>query len=382
MKSRLIIIVALVAAIIQNMAAQSPREQISALKQIYELADSVAPVAKDDPSYWKQALLMGKFDPYDTTIVYPKFIDLCLKTYRWGDKLFNSYDSTYVVSPGTNWKVMAKADCWFDTYSSDFKDPDLHVLINSNPALNTGLRVSFMAVGVEYMPDIGRLFSGDESRHQQTKFSFTCSRISAELYYNRNDGATYINRFGDRHTKMIKEKFYGLERTTWGLDAFYFFNNRKYAHAAAYCFSKIQRKSAGTFILGFQYSDQDIDFDASQLPESMRQYMPDNYNRYESCYRDYAINVGYGYNWVFHHNWLFNVTVTPSLGIKRGKSDTINGSHTIMTANLRGRLALVRHCGRFFYGFHGFFNGYTYRCKKYTMYNQINDFTFTAGFRF
>ena len=109
---------------------------------------------------------------------------------------------------------------------------------------------------------------------------------------------------------------------------------------------------------------------------------PDNYNRYESCYRDYAINVGYGYNWVFHHNWLFNVTVTPSLGIKRGKSDTINGSHTIMTANLRGRLALVRHCGRFFYGFHGFFNGYTYRCKKYTMYNQINDFPFTAGFRF
>ena len=46
-----------------------------------------------DGRYWWRAMKHGKIDFNDTTMGYPKFLMFCYKTYKWGDRAFNSYDT-------------------------------------------------------------------------------------------------------------------------------------------------------------------------------------------------------------------------------------------------------------------------------------------------
>lgn len=332
---------------------------------------------------WVKQLIKNRFDVMDTTLQCPKFVDFCFNVYRWGDRTFNSYDTAYVYSIPKKWKVMLKVNSKWDMYHVNAHDDKFSLFVNSEPRTSAGFRISFMAVGFEYTPDIDNLLSGKIIDHRRTRINFTCSRLFAEIYYNKNTGMSRINKFGNYNDgKIINLKYDGLTSKTLGVDLFYFFNNKKYAHAAAYCFSKIQKRSAGSFILGLQYSNQKLDMDMSKIPEELKDINPWPDRTFRMHYYDYAINVGYAYNWVFHHNWVFNVMAVPSLGLKHGSVDTIDGINNRLALNIRARMALVRNCGNFFYGFHASFNGYTSWSKSYWLYNQIGDATASAGFRF
>ena len=332
---------------------------------------------------WIKQLVDNRFNVMDTTLKCPRFVEMCLDVYRWGDHTFNSYDSSYVYSCPQKWKVMIKANTKWDMYDFDARNGSPSLFINTEPRTSAGFRLSFMAVGFEYMPDIDNLLSGRVIDHRRTRFSFTCSRIVAELYYNKNTGTSRINKFGSYEDgRFVNVKFDGLTSKTFGIDAFYVFNHKKYAHAAAYCFSKIQRRSAGSFILGVQYTNQKLSLDTSKLPEDLKPFNPWPNENFSFHFYDYAINVGYGYNWVFRNNWLFNVTAMPSVGVKHCVDDTFDGPTNKLALNIRGRFALVRNAGRFFYGLHASFNGYTSWGKSYWFYNQIGDVTAIAGFRF
>ncbi len=336
-----------------------------------------------DEGYWLRALKHGKFDINDTTVIYPKFLDFCFDVYRWGDKVFNSYDSAYVKPTGKNWKVMFKTNMWFDSYYGNFHDKQMRFLLNSDMNSSLGLRLSFMAVGIEYMPDIDNLLSLDRQAHRNTRFSFTCSRIAADAYLISNEGTTHFRRFGNIGSELgVNKEFNGLKRRIMGVDVFYFFNHNKFAHAAAYCYSKYQVRSAGSFILGFQYSNQKVTTDLNDLPDEYRGLVTDPTVSHTLHYYDYAINIGYGYNWVFRPNWLFNIEFTPSIGIKHGAVDTIEGRHDMLSTNLRGRMALVYNHRSFFYGLQGSINGNWCRRSSYSLYTSISEFNLIAGYRF
>ena len=73
-------------------------------------ADSIMPVSGPKHSgNWIKQLVDNGFKLHDPSINYPRFARFCLKVYDWGDRTFNSYDSTYVVSTGKNWKSPVKA---------------------------------------------------------------------------------------------------------------------------------------------------------------------------------------------------------------------------------------------------------------------------------
>ena len=98
-----------------------------------------------DKRYWWRAMKHGKINFKDSAMGYPKFVMFCYKTYMWGDRAFNSYDSAYVKPTGKNWKLFLKSNNWFDSYiGTPFKD--MKVIMNSNLVSNIGVTLSFMAV--------------------------------------------------------------------------------------------------------------------------------------------------------------------------------------------------------------------------------------------
>ena len=52
----------------------------------------------------------------DSIAEWGKFPRFCVKTYRWGDKFFNSFDSAYVEGTGYKFNIKAKSELWKDSY--------------------------------------------------------------------------------------------------------------------------------------------------------------------------------------------------------------------------------------------------------------------------
>lgn len=342
------------------------------------VSDTVA-----DHIKWNEAIMQHRFNINDTTIEYPKFLNFCVDVYRWAEKNFNTYDSAYVKSVGKKWKIQLRYNGMIGTYHGRVRDGALQYFINSHLTNNAGLRVQYRVFGIEYMPDIDNLLSGRPVEHRTTRFSMSCNRLYAELYYIKNLGTVSIRRFGEYNNRhSFNLRFDGMSRRVLGLDAFYIFNHQHYAHAAAYGISKLQLRSAGSFIMGIQYSKQQCSFATHLLPQELKPYVPeiaDNLNLYM---KDYAINIGYGYNWVFHRNWLFNVTASPSLGLKRIRKLEGEGFSSHVATNFRGRLSLVHNREHFYYGLNGSVNGYWFNSKQYLLYANVIDINAIAGFRF
>lgn len=354
------------------------------LKHIRDSIDAIPFDTTRDDDYWRRAIVNGKWSFFtDPTVKKPGFLNLASKAYQFYSKAFNNYDTAYVVGIDKDFKIMVKNNEWIDTYGGMIADNDMKVFMNSNVYSSIGLHFSYMGIGYTYMFDLDNAFGGDPSQHSKWEMSFATSRFSFEAYHSRNVGEVTIGRFGLYNNKRpARVKFNRLSRLSSGFDLYYFFNHRKYSQAAAYSYSKIQKRSAGSFIAGFLVATQDVSMDFRSLPDEMRQYLPDGPQVYRYHYRSYSFLAGYAYNWVFHRNWLFNVTMAPSIGWNHSFDDSVDGERDMLAFDLRGRLGLVRNNKHFFYGIQLLIDAHFYHSKAHNFINSLEDLNITIGVRF
>lgn len=338
---------------------------------------------KRDKDYWKRMLLKGKLGLKDETIQYPRFVKFCVDLYNWGDRTFNSYDSAYVVGTGKRWKLIGKIDNWVDNYDLHFPK-GIPITMLSNVSSNIGGSIAYMAVSVGYMFDVDYLFGGKPVSHTKWDFNFSCALFSADMYYTRNSGSTVIRRFGNyADGKLIKYPFSDMKSEAYGIDLYYFFNNKKYSQGAAYNYSKYQRKSAGSFIAGITASSQDVSMDFSNLNNEMIVQLPDPSNLYYRFrYYDYCFLLGYGYNCVMGKHWLFNISVLPSIGFKHCTKESEEGKNDMFSVNIKGKTAFVYNHRQLFVGFTGKLDLHWYSSRRFNFFNAVEYFNFCTGVRF
>ena len=334
-----------------------------------------------DGGYWWRALKHGKVDMDGGTIDYPAFIDFCWKVYKWGDKAFNSYDTAYVVSTGKNWKLMYKSNMWSDNYTGKPME-DIHFDMRSKMAINMGIQLSFMAVSVGYTLGITNLIN-HEKVSNKVDFSFTCARFTADAYYMENRGTTTA-WFTDRVTgdKWTIKEFGGLYRKSYGVSAYYFFNNRRYAQAAAYCFSKYQKRSAGSFIAGFCLQHRDLGFKVDELPPEAQAQIPEGDEMPHFLYNDYCLLAGYGHNWVIGPKWLINLTVAPYVGYRHLLETLHEDRASAWSINLRARMGVVYNHKKFYVGLQNFGDFYRFKSERHHFIGTLLDVSTLVGIRF
>jgi hypothetical protein len=356
------------------------------LKHIRDSIDAIPFDTTRDDDYWRRAIVNGEWSFFtDPTVKLPLVLNLGRKAYNFYTKAFNNYDTTYVVGIDTDFKVTLINNNWLDSYGGMIANNNMKIFMHSDINSSVGIHFSYLGIGYTYMFDLDNVFGRDPTRHSKWDISFATSRFSFEAYKSRNSGTVTIERFGDYNNKRsAKQKFTGLRQKTSGFDMYYFFNNRKYSQAAAYSFSKLQKRSAGSFILGFLVSTQNVDIDFSDLPEEMIDFLPGGgeYPYYKYHHRSYSFLLGYAYNWVFHRKWLLNITAAPSIGWNHSFDDSVDGKRDMPGLDLRGRLGLVYNAGKFFYGLQFVIDAHLYHSKDHNFINSQEDLTFTAGFRF
>lgn len=343
--------------------------------------DSVA--SSQSSTAWVKQLVANGFKINDPEIKYPRFPKFCVDVYNWGDRTFNSYDPDYVVGTGKNWKAILKNTNWMQAYVMHFDDnSDLHIRSDINSDL--GVNLCFMAVSVSYTANANRWFHSVVNPRKSFNFNFCCALFSANLHYNSHEGGARITKFGDynggRHMSM---DFDGVKSRSLSGDAYYFFNHRRYSQAAAYCYSKYQLKSAGSWIVGFGFSHQNIDLNFESLNPDMWQSLPSLMLKYDFHYADYSLLGGYGYNWVLKpRKWLVNATILPSIGYKHSYEGATDGSKSMFAANIRAMFSVVYNHKSLFAALEGNMQGHFYISDAYVFYNSNQVLTLNVGVRF
>lgn len=340
-------------------------------------------VSESEQHWWLNRLRQDRsLNLKDTTIVYPRFVKLCVDVYNWCDAFFNSYDPEYVVATGKRWKARVLNDNWVDSYVMTLPE-SLQANMLSDLYANLGGYIQYMAVSVGYTVDMGNLFGDTPLNHKKWEFGFNCARFNAEIYYQENTGGTFLRKFGDYNNgRLFKQNFPGLEMSNFGIEAVYFINNKRYSHGAAYNFSKIQKKSQGSFIAGFSYSKVKLRFDFSKLPPELLPYLTVPAESYLFHYNSYSAVVGYGFNWVIKPKLLFNVTATPTIGLGHCFEDSLEGEKYMLAMGIGSRMSLTYNLGNWFFSLIGKLNGHWYKSGTYSLFSSVENFSANIGFRF
>lgn len=371
-----------------NLSDQDTIQNLNKMQQFKERIKERAQEKLNEPydttrnsGYWWRALKHGKVDFNDSTMGYPKFVKFCYRTYVWGDHAFNSYDSAYVVGTGKNWKFILKSNNWVDSYiGRPLKDT--YMIMNSNLVSNIGVSLSFMAVSVGYSVAVSNLIHGDKLSNK-VEFSFTCARFAADAYYWENNNETNITyRDKSKGNERITFKQSGLSRKAMGLTAYYFFNNRRYAQAAAYCYSKYQKRNAGSWLAGISLQHYDVKFDVEKMPEEGRIYIQSQDDAPRILYNDYCLLFGYGYNWVLGRKWLLNATITPYLGYRYNHFHNADTQSSSISLNCRARMGAVYNHKQYFIGLQSFADHHRYKSRNSKLVSSLLDFSVLAGIRF
>ncbi len=319
----------------------------------------------------------------DSIATWGKFPRFCVNTYRWGDRFFNGYDTAYVQPTGYKFNSKVTTDSWLDSYG--FRLPNgTNILMHSDPSTSVGLHLTYLAVSIGYDVNISKIISGTNSARKRFRFGFNCMLFAAEAYYTRNDVGTTIKRFGKFGSyQHLDIPFNDINNTTYGVDAYYFFNHKRYSEAATFNFSRIQKRSQGSFYTGLSFYAQKIDFDFSTVPDNLQAYIPEDWidKHYKVNTYNYAFRLGYGYNWVFSPKWVLGISESPIIGVRRGLVNS-NIEKTSLSLYNRLKLQVVWNNNRYFFGAGTKFDLAIVNNKKTTYADAIFSFEATFGYRF
>lgn len=326
----------------------------------------------------------GKAVSFDLDSIgqWGKFARFCVNTYRWGDKFFNTYDSTYVVGTGTKFNVKFKSDSWVDFYNFKLED-DISMNMISDYTTNVGVHLSYLAVSVGYDMNVSKFFNGYEPTRQRLNFSFNCALFSADFFYHRNDVTTTITSFDNGFENLSPNvKFKGISSDMWGVDIYYFLNNKRYSQSAAFSYGKIQRRSQGSWYFGLSYWNMLYDFNFGELADALKDQLPPNWmnSTYRVNTRTYSLRAGYAYNWVLGPHWLLAISESPTIGYRYGRVNN-RPKNNLALSNLL-RFSVVYNRRKLFLGLVGKVYTNLIRENESTMVGNLIDLELSIGYRF
>lgn len=249
---------------------------------------------------------------------------------RLDSALFRKVDTTYIEVPKKAWRVILRPKInQIDTRVSSVLDDDLIAKLGESWGLDlTGLHFDWLmkleqpmstsvGVWVGYR-GLGIGYSQSLTKHSGRYFSLSstgsCYGVTLSVRsFETDDLSTRINlsyideKYSERDDDY--DSYAPIKVNTLFLDGYYVFNGKRYSQASAYNQSVIQRRSAGSFLLGLSWYQSSID-----LSDKLNGDIILASNRIGKIkVHQGNIGFGYGYNWVPARNWLMNVMVMPTV---------------------------------------------------------------------
>jgi hypothetical protein len=249
---------------------------------------------------------------------------------RLDSALFRRVDTTYIEVPKKPWRVILRPKInQIDTRVTSIMDDDMIAKMGNDWEMDlTGVNVDWLlkleqpmstsvGVWVGYR-GLGIGYSQSLTKHSGQYFTLSSTGASYGVTlsvrnFETDDLSAKVNisYIGDNYTQTDDNyiSYAPIKVTTLFLDGYYVFNGKRYSQASAYNQSVIQRRSAGSFLLGLSWYQSSIDFSNKLNGDII--FASNNIGKIKVHQGN--IGVGYGYNWVPARNWLFNIMVMPTV---------------------------------------------------------------------
>lgn len=301
-------------------------------------------------------------------------------------------DTSYVEPNKYNFAFMLENSNWYEYYLlSSNDDKPQRLTISPNMSYKLGAYFGWRWIFLGWSIDLSDLIGNNRSSKKKTEFglSLYSPMIGGDIYF-RKSGSDFKLRstsgiFQDSEVPDYDKNIGGFNVDIKGLNAYWVFNNKRFSYPAAYSQSSNQRRSAGSFIAGFSYSQHEIHFDHTQLPQPVLNKLSDALKFYEINYSDYSLSFGYAYNWVFAKDFLADISLTPAIAYKKSKIDQEEKSFPTlnnMNFDLITRAGIVYNNSKYFAGASLVMHTYDYRTKNFYLNNSFGTIRVYAGFNF
>lgn len=313
-------------------------------------------------------------------------------------KALNTTDSAYIEPNHYNLTFMVEQSFWQERYRLGAQRANGRQTISLAPeptpkiGVYFGWRWIFLGVSAS-IPELLRKKTSSSSKKEYV-FNLYSARFGVDLFYRVSGHDFKIKSYSGFNLPddLIGQTFNGLHTKMLGLNTYWIFNNKRFSYPAAYSQSTNQKRSCGSFMAGMSYSHHNISFDYTLLPEAMQPQIRPSLQFNNLKYDDYNISFGYGYNWVFTKNCLFNLSAMPALAYKRAKldGDIVNPNENNDMFNwmknvnfdVITRAAMTWNTGKYYAGVIFVLNTFDYRKKSMSMTNSFGSLRLYLGFNF
>lgn len=319
----------------------------------------------------------------DSIAAMGRFPRFCVNTYRWGDRFFNGYDTTYVMPTEHRFNVKFKNDTWLNNYGFRFQN-DKRLDLTTQASSSGGLWLTYMAISVGYDINFKQLLGTDSGdRRHRFSFQFNCMLFGAELYWEKSDVNARMRSGNIEGVAGYPGLKWNINTDSWGADIYYFFNHKHYSQAAAFNYGRIQVRSSGSFYAGLSMWGENNFFDFSALPGEIRMSIPEEYrNGYRAKNSNYTFKLGYGYNFVFRRKFTLGLSEAPYVGLRKGYvGDDGNVRYGVALYN-RGRMSFIFNRNPWFAGIIANVDTAIIHDSKHSLFNTTFNIEASVGYRF
>lgn len=228
-------------------------------------------------------------------------------------------DARYIEVPEKPWRVVLryKENVVDVDYSQSVDFPgtndhsDWNLRFEPPVASSVGFWVGYRGTGFSYSKSLtknaGRYYSLS-STGAKYGFNFRLRR------FNTQDAKISSTDYENGQTTQYDSTL-NMPAPVWirsvYINGYYVFNGRRYSQAAAYNQSVIQRRSAGSFLLGATWYQSSFDY--SDIRNFV--FMILGHGIYRAKVHQANLGVGYGYNWVPLRGLVVNVMAMPTVSL-------------------------------------------------------------------
>ncbi|MCR4995002.1 MAG: DUF4421 domain-containing protein [Bacteroidales bacterium] len=263
-------------------------------------------------------------------------------------------DTNYMIKPGEKLRIgtkfnMTGANMTLNGYLDD--NYEFSMPLNAQAKTSIGLSLCYrgLSVGFSFSP----LHIGGKNHDIDFSLSAYNDRFGGDVIFHSAE--TFSGKFKceDLLDEPLNIPKGSIRQTIYGLNGYYAFRWKRFAMPAVFDQSWIQRRSAGSGLLGGTLMLVDIQKLVNTDPDQLK---------FRLFYA--AIGGGYGYNWVSAHHWLIHfdamLEVVPY----------VFGKTTIGTERKRfpykwppimsvGRFGILHYFHRYYVGFNMKYNEIT-----------------------
>lgn len=343
-------------------------------------------IKKDTTAQNSKGVLVNLTDGIATTVRHTG------RKIRKVGKEFNAVDTTFISPNPYNLAFMLEHSSWYEYYrlGSNSNNGDQSISFSPNANFKLGVYFGWRWIFLGYSFDVKDIFGGHKNKAKKTEMALNLysSKFGVDLYWRKTGSDFKIRSYNgfQLNTPTKNMDFNGFQSKIKGLNAYWIFNYKRFSYPAAYSQSTNQRKSAGSLMAGFSYSQHNISFDYDKLPTEMRDQLHNALLFKKVKYSDYSLCLGYGYNWVFAKNWVSNLSLLPAIAYKKSKINDTPQPHTHwikdINFDLITRASIVYNNSKYFAGAALVMHTYDYRKEDFSLTNTFGTLRVYVGLNF